>query len=394
MSKRLLIANVRAVLPDRILDPGWVLVEDGFIVAAGSGPARNNTRSSTLDGGGAYLLPGLVDIHCDAVEKEIQPRPGVLFPVELACREMERKFAAGGIVTIFHSISFSVGEGVRSNELAADIARHIAGMNRGPHLIRNLVHLRYEISNADGLGLIKTLVNEGVGNLVSLMDHTPGQGQYRTVEEYCRYARKTYHLSEQECAELAARKIMDRARVGLEGVRSLAGLARHRGIRLASHDDDTLEKVEEMQRLGVTVAEFPVNLATAQHARFLGMHVCVGAPNLLRGRSHENNLSAQEALRQGVADILCSDYHPPSFLQAVFKLAADGFGLPAAVRLATLNPASATGLSADLGSIEAGKRADLIVVTIMQGRPVVLAVLVGGLVVARFDYGGSVPTFE
>jgi len=132
------------------------------------------------------------------------------------------------------------------------------------------------------------------------------------VEAYCRYVRKTYHLNEQECAELVAQKIAGRKSVGMEDLRLLAGLAAHRGISLASHDDDTREKVEEMRRLGVTVAEFPVNLTTALHARSLGMHVCVGAPNLLRGRSHENNLSAREALQRGAADILCSDYHPPS----------------------------------------------------------------------------------
>lgn len=389
MSKRLLIANVRAVLPDRILDPGWVCVEEGFITAAGSGPLRHDTRSSTLDGDGAYLLPGLVDIHCDAVEKEVEPRPGVLFPVELACREMERKFAAAGIVTIFHSISFSAGEGVRSNELAAEIARQISGMGDGPHLIRNLVHLRYEISNDDGLELVKALLHEGCADLISLMDHTPGQGQYRTVEQYYQYARKTYHLDEQECASLVAQKVEARKNLKVEDLRLLAGLAAQRGICLASHDDDTPERVEEMRALGVTLAEFPVNLTTAQHARALGMHVCVGAPNLLRGGSHENNLSARVALQRGAAGILCSDYHPPSLLHAVFSLAADGYGLPAAVCLATLNPAAATGLAAGLGSIETGKRADLIMVKLMRGCPVVFAVLSGGRTVARYGYNGA-----
>lgn len=389
MSKRLLIANVRAVLPDRILDPGWVCVEEGFITAAGSGPVRYDKRSSTLDGDGAYLLPGLVDIHCDAVEKEVEPRPGVLFPVELACREMERKFAAAGIVTIFHSISFSAGEGVRSNELAAEIARQISGMDDGPHLIRNLVHLRYEISNDDGLELVKALLHEGCADLLSLMDHTPGQGQYRTVEQYYQYARKTYHLDEQECASLVAQKVEARKNLKVEDLRLLAGLAAQRGICLASHDDDTPERVEEMRALGVTLAEFPVNLTTAQHARALGMHVCVGAPNLLRGGSHENNLSARVALQRGAAGILCSDYHPPSLLHAVFSLAADGYGLPAAVCLATLNPAAATGLAAGLGSIETGKRADLIMVKLMRGCPVVFAVLSGGRTVARYGYNGA-----
>ncbi|NHM27588.1 phosphonate metabolism protein PhnM [Desulfofundulus sp. TPOSR] len=386
MPSRLLITNVRVVLPHRLLEPGYVYVEDGCIAEVGEGTTTGGSGLTEFDGAGAYLLPGLVDIHSDAVEKEIQPRPNVTFPIGPACGELERKLAANGITTIFHSISFSAGEGVRSNDLAATIARHISGQARQCHLIRNLVHLRYEISNTAALELMEELIAEGVASLFSFMDHTPGQGQYGSIEQYKKYVRKTYWLKEEECDALVAQKIRERQEVDPARLRFLAATAQARGVPLASHDDDTPDKVEEMYRLGASIAEFPVNLATARHARLLGMHVCVGAPNILRGGSHENNLKAREALDSGAADILCSDYYPPALLQAVFYLAADGYSLPAAVRLATLNPAQATGLVAELGSVEEGKKADLILVRLIGGQPVIMGTVTGGKLVARFAY--------
>lgn len=383
---RLLITNVRVVLPHRLLEPGYVYVEDGCIAEVVEGTTTGGSDLPEVDGAGAYLLPGLVDIHSDAVEKEIQPRPNVTFPVALACAELERKLAASGITTIFHSISFSAGEGVRSNELASTIARYLFELAGKPHLIRNQVHLRYEISNTDALTLMEELIKEGVANLFSFMDHTPGQGQYRTIEQYKKYIRKTYWLNEEECDALAAQKIRGRQEIDTARLRSLAATAQAQGVPLASHDDDTPDKVEERYCLGATIAEFPVNMATARHARRLGMHVCVGAPNVLRGGSHENNLNARVALDSGAADILCSDYYPSALLQAVFYLAADGYNLPAAVRLATLNPAQATGLAAELGSVEEGKKADLILVRLMGGQPVTMGTVTGGKLVARFAY--------
>jgi len=383
---KLLITNVRVVLPYRVLEPGYVYVEEGCIGEVGEGVTSGGSSLPELDGAGAYILPGLVDIHSDAVEKEIQPRPNVIFPVGPACSELERKLAANGITTIFHSISFSAGEGVRSNDLAATIARYISGQACQCHLVRNQVHLRYEISNTAALELMEELIAEGVANLFSFMDHTPGQGQYGSVEQYKKYVKKTYWLNEEECDTLVAQKIRERQEMDPARLRSLAATAQAHGVPLASHDDDTPDKVEEMYRLGATIAEFPVNLATARYARLLGMHVCVGAPNILRGVSHENNLKAREALDNGAADILCSDYYPPALLQAVFCLAADGYSLPAAVRLATLNPAQATGLAGELGSVEEGKKADLILVRLIGGHPVVMGTVTGGKVVAWFAY--------
>lgn len=386
MQQELLITDVHVVFPDRVEDMGWVYLVNGRIAETGTGPVSSAGRR-VLKGYGGYLLPGLVDIHCDAVEKAIQPRPNVSLPLELACRELERQLAAAGITTMFHSISFSAGEGVRSNELAANLARHLAAMNQSSHLIRNLVHLRYEISNIECLDLMGNLISEGVGGLLSFMDHTPGQGQYRTVDQYIKYAKKTYWLNERECTELVEQKVRDRQRVKSENLRWLAAQARARNVGLASHDDDSPAQVDVMCELGVQLAEFPVNLITARYARSQGLHVCVGAPNLLRGGSHENNLGAAEAINSGSANILCSDYHPPALIHAVFHLAANGFSLPAAVGLASLQPARAVGLADELGSVAVGKRADLILVKLSGGRPVVLATLVGGRLAAQFTYG-------
>ncbi|MGB9859415.1 MAG: alpha-D-ribose 1-methylphosphonate 5-triphosphate diphosphatase, partial [Moorellaceae bacterium] len=356
------------------------------IAEVGEGVTSGGSGLPEIEGTGAYLLPGLIDIHSDAIEREIQPRPNVTFPVTIACAELERKVASGGITTIFHSISFSAGEGVRSNKLASIIARHLSELDRRPHLIRNRVHLRYELSNTDALTLMEELINEGVADLFSFMDHTPGQGQYRTIEQYKKYIRKTYWVTEEEFEALVTQKIRERQKIDWARLRTIAATVRAKGIPLASHDDDSPQKVEESNRLGATIAEFPINLATARYARKLGMHVCVGAPNVLRGISHENNLNAREALDSDAADILCSDYYPSALLQGVFHLAAEGYSLPRAARLATLNPALATGLADELGSVEEGKIADLILVKLAEGRPAIEATLVGGRLVAGFVY--------
>lgn len=389
MPPALFVTNARVVLPDRVLDPGFLFAEEGFIVDIGEGKGRTPGRGGrVIDAAGGYLLPGLVDIHCDAIEKEIQPRPNVTMPVSAACRELERKLASAGITTIFHSISFSRGEGVRSNEQATEIVRFISRWAKEKHLIQNLVHLRYEISNTAALDLMAQLLEEGCGQLLSFMDHTPGQGQYKTLEQYIKYVKKTYWLDEKDCRELVAIKMRERAAMDPLQLRRLAATARRYGVAVASHDDDAPSKIEEWLAMGVTIAEFPVNLATARHAAGRGLHVCVGAPNLLRGGSHEQNLSAKQALSEGAADVLCSDYYPPALLQGVFELAEEGFGLPRAVCLATLNPARATGLDGSVGSLEPGKQADFILVQLPAGQPVVLYTVTGGKVVSAFSYHG------
>jgi alpha-D-ribose 1-methylphosphonate 5-triphosphate diphosphatase len=172
---------------------------------------------------------------------------------------------------------------------------------------------------------------------------------------------------------------INREKLALDGLAEIATLARARRIAVASHDDDTVEKIELVRGIGATISEFPITLEVARRARELGMHTVAGAPNVLLGRSHSGNLAAAEAVRDGCIDVLCSDYYPAALLHAVFVLARDGLGMVEAVKLVTLNPARALYLDARVGSLAAGLRADLLVVEELEdGFPVVTTALVDG----------------
>ena len=206
------------------------------------------------------------------------------------------------------------------------------------------------------------LAKTGALGLISLMDHTPGQGQYRDIEKHIANMAKTKKIGEAEAAELVRQRMTNRAEHGdaTDVVQSLATLARERDIALASHDDDSVEKVALLHSLGARISEFPVTMEAAVEARRLGLATAMGAPNALRGLSYSGNLSAREAFAAGVLDILASDYHPSAILPAVLSLGEIGEGLPAAVALASANPAAALGLT-DRGRIEEGLRADLVI---------------------------------
>jgi len=383
---KLMIDGANIVLPNGMLEEGYLRIEDGIIIDVGGGRCSPEKGISYIDASGLYILPGLIDIHSDAVEKEVQPRPNVTIPVPSSCRELERKLAAVGITTIFHSLSFSGGEGIRSNALAAECARFIRRHAGQEHLIRNLVHLRYEIGNTKALGLIFELLEEGACDLLSFMDHTPGQGQYRDVSQYHHYIKKTFWLEDKDCQRLIEEKIQARQLVDFRALSNLARSAKDAGIPLASHDDDSPERVEVASAMGVDVMEFPMNLETAKYARNLGLHVCVGAPNLLQGRSHNGNLSAQVAVEEGAADILCSDYYPPALLKGIFKLADNGMDISRAVNLASLNPAIALGLDDEIGSLEVGKKADFILVRLEENDPLVITTATEGKIVLSYNY--------
>ncbi len=383
---KLMIDGANIVLPNGMLEEGYLRIEDGIIIDVGAGRPSPEKGISYIDASGLYILPGLIDIHSDAIEKEVQPRPNVTIPIPSSCRELERKLAAVGITTIFHSLSFSGGEGIRSNALAAECARFIRRRAAQEHLIRNLVHLRYEIGNTKALELIYELLEEGACDLVSFMDHTPGQGQYRDVSQYHHYIKKTFWLEDKDCQRLIEEKIQARQRVDFRALSNLARSAKDAGIPLASHDDDSPKRVEVASAMGVDVMEFPMNLETAKYARNLGLHVCVGAPNLLQGRSHNGNLSAQVAVEDGAADILCSDYYPPALLKGIFKLADNGMDISRAVNLASLNPAIALGLDDEIGSLEVGKKADFILVRLEENDPLVITTVTEGKIVLSYNY--------
>lgn len=379
------LVNAAIVLRDRVVEGGSVDIEDGCIAAV-NGDAGN--FGSVVDLQGAWLIPGLVDLHCDALEKEVEPRPGVRFPLPFAVANADKRNASAGITTVYHALSFAQDElGIRDVAVAGEIVRAVhAFQARG--LVDNRTHLRYEITDPAGAPVIAALIEAGEVELVSFMDHSPGQGQYKTIEAYRDYLVKTYHRSPADAERMAREKIATRADA-MPRVEALARCARDRGVRLASHDDDDENRLRSMASLGVSVAEFPVTIAAAAVARSVGIATVFGAPNVVRGGSQSGAVKAADAVMAGVADCLCADYAPAAMLAAVFRLPeACGVSLPEAVAMASANPARSVGLD-DRGRIEVGCRADLVAVREVAGFPQATTTWCGGRIVHRADYGGA-----
>ena len=375
----LLISNAQVVTPHGLSAGGSVWIEDGHIRQAGVVTDPAAWADKNLDAGGAYVLPGIIDIHTDAMDAEIVPRPGADIPVEVAFRELERKMCSCGITTVFHSLhlGYDAAESLsRSRYTREEIFRRVHGLAGKPTLIRNRIHLRFELSGVRAFEQCLDLIREGYVDLLSVMDHTPGQGQFNQ-DKFREYMLSIGKSEAQYQDELQLRT--GRPRVEGEQLEALVRAAMDRRLPVASHDDDSIEKVDAMLAMGVNICEFPVNMETARYASGLGMHVAGGASNILRGGSLSGNLDMTEAVLEGAVDILCSDYYPAAILHSVFKLHQEkGMLLHDAVNLATLRPAESVGLDHRLGSIEAGKIADLLIVRIQDGLPMVTHSMIGG----------------
>lgn len=373
------LTNARLVLPDRVLD-GHVAIADGLIEAIGEG------RASGEDMEGDYLVPGLVELHTDHLEVHVAPRPKVRWNTVAAIQAHDAQIAASGITTVLDALRVGLeGDGsltsADSRQLGdAILVAQAEGRLRAEHRF----HLRCEVSDeyaVGGFDLFDDL--EGV-DLVSLMDHTPGQRQFRSLDAYRAYFQGKTGMSD------AAFEVFQDEKRALAAIwsdrnrRELAERARKRGVVIASHDDATLDHVGEAVRDGVTLAEFPTTVEAADASRAHGMRVMMGGPNLVRGGSHSGNVSAGELADRGALDIISSDYVPFSMLQAAFVLGErPGFTLPEAIRTVSDNPARAINLT-DRGRIETGLRADLVRVRVPAPGdiPVVRAVWREGVRVA------------
>lgn len=356
------LSDFRVVMPDRVLSRGSVRIADGRIAEIAETPQPG----AALAGDGLLLLPGFVDMHGDMVEREVEPRPNVRMPIELGLRDLDRRLAASGVTTAYAAVSFHPGSAyghIRHFDQTSAIIRALKSM-AGVLKVDHRVHARFEITFPDALRVVEALIAEGAVDLVSLTDHTPGQGQYRDIEAHVARVARDKGLSQTEAAAEVARRIARNRTVGGDlaaTLRAISDTCRAHGVALASHDDDTVEKVALMQALGAGISEFPVTVEAATEARARGLATAMGAPNALRGQSYSGNLSARAAHGLGLLDILASDYHPSALLPAVLELAkADPAGLAGATRLATLNPARALGLT-DRGAIAPGMLADLVI---------------------------------
>ena len=372
--KRTLFTHARVVFPTEIGEDIAVLAEDGRIAAIDPIDTKD---AKTIDLSGRILIPGMIDLHCDALEKEIEPRPNVHFPLDFACAQADKRNAVAGITTVFHALSFANHElGVRNNVFAAEIARAVRAFR--PHaLIDNRVHARYEVTDETAPAVLGDLIEKGDAHLISFMDHSPGQGQFRDVEAYRDYLSRTYKTDKGELDSILARKL-EAAQGAVERMKSLAEQARSRNVPIASHDDDSPDKVATVRALGAVISEFPINLETARAARKNGLATLFGAPNILRGKSQSGNMRALDAVSNGVADCLCGDYSPAALLPSIMRLPSlTDISLCQAVAMVTVNPARAAGLS-DRGEIAVGKRADLVTVKMLGSLPSAEKVWVNG----------------
>jgi alpha-D-ribose 1-methylphosphonate 5-triphosphate diphosphatase len=356
------LSNLNLVLADEIIEGGSVRIEDGEVAEIRAGPVIQ----PTFDGGGRLLMPGFVDLHGDMVEREIAPRPNAMMPIDFGVHELDKKLASAGVTTAYAAVSFateSVYGHIRSLENTRAIIEGIKRLN-GTLLIDHRVHARYEITNIDAAPALEALLHSGLVDMVSLTDHTPGQGQYNNLDSYIASISERRAVTREMAEEIVARRIAlrhDSAEVDAR-LRDIVGLSLRHNLSLASHDDDSVEKVAEMHDLGVTISEFPVTLEAAEEARRRGLWTLMGAPNALRGTSMSGNLSALDAARAGLLTILAADYHPAAFLLGALKIAeASGGNVAKAVAMTGRNPARAAGLM-DRGEIAIGQRADLIVV--------------------------------
>lgn len=371
-----ILTNARIVTADQVFT-GTVVLRDGLISDVQSG-ASCLPQAQNLEGD--YLLPGLVELHTDNLEKHLSPRPGVDWPSASAVMSHDAQIIAAGITTVFDALS--IGDvnpkGKRMQQLPGmveAIARaNAADMTRAEHRL----HLRCEVCHPDTLSVFRDLVEQPLVQLVSTMDHSPGQRQFALESKYREYYMGKYHLSSEQMDAFIVEQVAN-SRVYSDRYRkAIVDICLARGLSVASHDDATVEHVEESAGYGMTIAEFPTTLEAAQACRRLDMSVLMGAPNIVRGGSHSGNIAAGTLAKEGLLDILSSDYYPASLLQAAFTLGAQldddqpqaGAGLARAVTTVSLAPARSAGLH-DRGEIRVGLRGDLIHARAVGNLPVI-----------------------
>jgi alpha-D-ribose 1-methylphosphonate 5-triphosphate diphosphatase len=364
------LENACVVLPDGVLPQGWVAVAGGKIVEVGEGspPERG------LDLRGDHLVPGLIELHTDHLESHFAPRPHVRWHALSAVTAYDAQIAASGITTVFDSLR--VGSDADAASVGADLialAEALESARNIGHLrVDHRTHLRCEIASLDVLEQAEDFAARFPIHLMSLMDHTPGQRQFTDLATWRRFYMRRSPLSEAEVDAFIAQRLDLHARFAAPNRNALVKIAKRAGAVLASHDDATAEHVAESVSDGVAMAEFPTTIEAAEACHGAGVAVMMGAPNVVRGGSHSGNVAAEALAREGLLDVLSSDYVPASLLMAAFHLphCVEGISLPEAVRMVTTAPAQAAGLD-DRGAIRAGLRADLVRVALVNDAPMV-----------------------
>lgn len=374
------IHNVAAVLPDRVVENATVVVRDGIIDDIAAGGAF---PSGSLDGRGAWCIPGVVDSHSDGLEKERVPRPGVELPWDFALRSFEGRVRAAGVTTVFHGARFgSGGAGSGTPALANEMCDAIEDLAASPDaIVDHRILYRLDAREAEGLVALQKRLPARFDQsrpLVSFEDHTPGQGQYTDRTTFERYIAGTRSLSPEAARQHVDELLKERDALVANRDAALPWLteqASEGAIRLLAHDPATRDEVDEACTWSAAIGEFPTTVEAATHARERGLRTVCGAPNVVRGQSHSGNVSAVELISRGLCDGLASDYLPSTLLGAVGVLVDQGVcSVPAAVALVTSGPAATLGLG-DRGRLEPGSRGDVTLVTFRGHLPTVHVVV-------------------
>lgn len=377
----LILGNARIVTEDEVF-AGSVAVEDGMIAAIDRG---TGLVPGAFDCEGDIVVPGLVELHTDNLDRHVTPRPKVRWHAGSALMAHDAQMAAAGITTVFDALAVGdiIDGSSRMATLRDMVAAVTAGVASGYLRAEHRLHLRCEVSTATAVEMFTSLADNPLVGIVSLMDHTPGQRQFVHEEQYRTYFMGKYGFSHAEMDEFSRHQRDNADRFSGLHRRAIAALARDRGFTLASHDDATADHVAEAAELGTRLAEFPTTIAAAKASRTAGMAVMMGAPNLIRGGSHSGNIAAADLAAAGDLDLLSSDYVPVSLLAAAFRLHQGplGFSLPAAINTVSRNPARTAGLD-DRGVVAVGKRADLVRVRATDEMPIVREVWRSGRRVA------------
>ncbi|MEC3862584.1 alpha-D-ribose 1-methylphosphonate 5-triphosphate diphosphatase [Mesobacterium sp. TK19101] len=372
MSGTTCLANARLVFSDRV-SPGWIVLQDGLIAEIGEGTA---VPAGAIDCAGDHITPGLIELHTDNLERHMEPRPEVTWPHLSAILAHDGELASTGITTVFDALrvgSIHTGKGKYEKYARAVASEILQVRDSGALRISHFLHLRAEICSETLLEELAEFGPEDRVGIVSLMDHTPGQRQFRDISKLKVYATKKRGMTDAEFADHVSHLTGLQQKFGARHETGAVTEAKRLGAVLASHDDTTAEQVVTSHRNGVGFAEFPTTVEAAEACREQGIAIMMGAPNIIRGGSHSGNVSALALAEFDLLDIISSDYVPSALLMSAFRLAELWGDLPRAIRTVTETPARVTGL-ADRGRLEVGLRADVLRVGQIGGTPVLRGV--------------------
>ena len=370
-----ILTNARLVLPEEVLE-GTILLRDGRI--ADVQPGRSSLPAA-LDLDGDHLIPGIVDLHTDNLERQVMPRAHARWPSLSAMLAHDAQTAASGTTTVFDALC--LGDLGFDTERIETFRNGVADLDAlsGSGLLKSehVLHLRCELPAADMPALFETVADHPALRFVSLMDHSPGVGQYADLERY-RAMRARSGMPRAEIEARIAALLDQRGRLRGPNRRWLLDRIAPRGLPVASHDDWHDGEIAENARDGIMISEFPVSVAAAEAARAHGMEIIGGAPNLVRGGSHSGNVAVRDLVARGLVDAFASDYVPPALLEAAWKAWREhDVPLPRAVAMITARPARMAGFE-DRGRLAPGLRADVVRVGAFGGTPVARQVWRGG----------------